>query len=90
MEKLTEYEYVKIESAVNGILAINGNITQYIMDSLYNSRGNLDENWQSVAGRLFIKKLESLCSAINDTNKAMYSMANSISAQSLEIYNEQK
>ena len=36
LEKITDYEYAQIESAINGILGIRNNISQYILDSYFN------------------------------------------------------
>ena len=32
LEKITDYEYAQIESAINGILGIRNNISQYILE----------------------------------------------------------
>ena len=37
LEKITDYEYAQIESAINGILGIRNNISQYILELLYNA-----------------------------------------------------
>lgn len=37
LEKIIDYEYAQIESAINGILGIRNNISQYILDSLFQS-----------------------------------------------------
>ena len=77
LEKITDYEYAQIESAINGILGIRNNISQYILDSLFQSAES------------FVGKLELLYNAISDTNTAAYNMAMSMSEQASEIYKKQ-
>ena len=75
LEKITDYEYAQIESAINGILGIRNNISQYILDSLFQSAESFNKNWKGEAETLFVGKLELLYNAISDTNTAAYNMA---------------
>lgn len=86
LEKITDYEYAQIESAINGILGIRNNISQYILDSLFQSAESFNKNWKGEAETLFVGKLELLYNAISDTNTAAYNMAMSMSEQASEIY----
>ena len=90
LEKITDYEYAQIESAINGILGIRNNISQYILDSLFQSAESFNKNWKGEAETLFVGKLELLYNAISDTNTAAYNMAMSMSEQASEIYKKQK
>ena len=83
LEKITDYEYAQIESAINGILGIRNNISQYILDSLFQSAESFNKE------TLFVGKLELLYNAISDTNTAAYNMAMSMSEQASEIYKKQ-
>ena len=49
LEKITDYEYAQIESAINGILGIRNNISQYILDSLFQSAESFNKNWKGEA-----------------------------------------
>ena len=89
LEKITDYEYAQIESAINGILGIRNNISQYILDSLFQSAESFNKNWKGEAETLFVGKLELLYNAISDTNTAAYNMAMSMSEQASEIYKKQ-
>ena len=53
LEKITDYEYAQIESAINGILGIRNNISQYILDSLFQSAESFNKNWKGEAETLF-------------------------------------
>ena len=79
LEKITDYEYAQIESAINGILGIRNNISQYILDSLFQSAESFNKNWKG----------EAETNAISDTNTAAYNMAMSMSEQASEIYKKQ-
>ena len=46
LEKITDYEYAQIESAINGILGIRNNISQYILDSLFQPAESFNKNWK--------------------------------------------
>lgn len=48
LEKITDYEYAQIESAINGILGILNNISQYILDSLFQPAESFNKNWKSL------------------------------------------
>ena len=86
LEKITDYEYAQIESAINGILGIRNNIS---LDSLFQSAESFNKNWKGEAETLFVGKLELLYNAISDTNTAAYNMAMSMSEQASEIYKKQ-